>query len=166
MLPSKESTMPARVFLALVCTTTLLISINIAAVWGDNHNIGTYKTTNRGGGLACLLEKDLDEAVDALMAGGEGDNYDWLQSILDSGRCIMMKKLYVNFGSASLLDETGFAAGAPPGRVVSPVSGQNGGTCAEDSEPLGSESGTPAQKSRTPSRCPGSLAGAHGRYCK
>ena len=84
--------MPARVFVALVCTTTLLISINIAAVWGDNHNIGTYKTTNRGGGLACLLEKDLDEAVDALMAGGEGDNYDWLQSILDSGRCIMMKK--------------------------------------------------------------------------
>ena len=49
------------------------------------------------------------------------------------------KPLYVNFGSAPLLAETGFATGAPPGMVVSPVSGQNGGTCAEDSGPLGSK---------------------------
>ena len=64
------------------------------------------------------------------------------------------KCIYVNFGSAPLLDETAVAAGAPPGRVVSPVSGQNGGASAEDSRPLGSKSGTPAQKIKDAAQMP------------
>ena len=74
--------------------------------------------------------------------------------VRESCGLVLIRLLYVNFGSVPLLGETADAAGASPGRVISPVSGQNGGASAEDSMPLGSKSGTPAQKIKDAAQMP------------
>lgn len=71
----------------------LLMVVTVSGAWGNSHDTDSAcRTTSKGGGLACLSQQGLEEAVHAGIDCRENDNCGWLQSILDGGSCVFMKK--------------------------------------------------------------------------
>ena len=78
-----------KAFMAWV-TIIALMTMGHFTAWGNSHDSDTSCRTT--GGLACLFEDDLQEAINAAIECQENNDCDWFSSMIDSRRCIMMKK--------------------------------------------------------------------------
>lgn len=81
--PGGTTTM--KTLVTITATALLLFSAVIEAQQ-------TRRTTNKGGGFACLTESAYDELTQAILHAQKTKDTSWAKSLLDSTRCFSMKK--------------------------------------------------------------------------